>query len=74
MRILNLKELELVAGAEGNYDYPVLSDEAKAMMTPDQIEEWEANEARKYAEWMNNPALGDRSEDYEWMLQHGGVW
>jgi hypothetical protein len=71
MRILNLKDLELVAGGgQGNYDYPVLSDEAKAIMTAEQIEEWEANEARKYAEWVNDPAAGDRSQDYEWIAAH----
>lgn len=74
MRILDLKDLELVAGADP-YVFPELSDEARAIMTQEQIDEWYAFEWQKYSEWLANPAAGDRWEDYQWMEKHGdGTW
>lgn len=44
-------------------------------MTAEQIEEWDANEARKYNEWLYDPSAGDHSDDWAWMAAHsGGTW
>lgn len=73
MRILNLKELELVAG--GNYDYPVLTDAEKATMTPEQIAEWDDYQHRQWLLAMYSGNEGDRMPDYDWINQHGnGTW
>lgn len=74
MRILDLKELELVAGADP-YVWPELSDEVKATMSQAQIDEWYAYQLQLWSEWLNNPYGGDRAEDYKWMEAHGqGTW
>lgn len=72
MRILNLKELELVAGAS-NYNYPVLTDEELATMTPEQIDFWSENEHRKWLDWLYSNNDGDRQPDYDWMEKHGNT-
>lgn len=74
MRILNLKELELVAGAIA-YNQPVLTPEEMATMTPEQIADFDGYHNYLWQLSMSAGNAGDRMTDYEWIQKHGsGSW